>query len=113
MINHPVFEALRGIVNNKYRVFFVNKPEMDNWLFAKAYKTTDEFMSEEDGYYEYILRGKSTYGQPVKIFVSHELFDEEGNLKNLKQGQWNSSFVKCYTPKAPPKENKDDDEIPF
>lgn len=110
MANHPVFDALRSLLRNKYRVFFVNKIEMDQWLIAKGYRATEEFMTTDENYYEYYLRNR-VVSQPEQVLVFKDLFDVDGSLRNLKQGQWNSSWVKGFTPKTAAKD--DDDEIPF
>jgi hypothetical protein len=108
--NHPVFQALKDILSNGYRVYFTTKEELDAWLKAKGFKSIPDFLETEDGYYEWSSEIKLKNGLLIKnLFVYKNLFDGEGNLKILTPGRWDTTWVKIED-----KNKKDDeDDIPF
>ena|ERR1019366_7924271 len=41
-VNHPAFERLKTITRVVYRVFFITFDEMNKWLDARSFKTSDQ-----------------------------------------------------------------------
>lgn len=108
--NHPAFQALKDILNNGYRVYFTTKDELDAWLKAKGFTSLPDFLETEDGYYEWNSETKLKSGPLVRnLFIHKNLFDQEGNLKILTPGRWDTTWVKLENQSK----KDDDDDIPF
>lgn len=111
--NHPLFSAMRKLLRVRYRLFFTNEHEMDEWLrYARAGKklvSSPKLWDEEDrdDFTVYnVSMGKDTH----YIFqVSKSLFDENKSLKPMLPGDWDDSLISLVELNTP----GDDDEIPF
>jgi hypothetical protein len=75
-LNHPAFRRLSDIVKNKYRVCFLNRTELNNWLKAKNFSPVDKDRYDEDSKYEWTHSKDDMY-----IKITEEIFEENGNLK--------------------------------
>lgn len=110
LTTHPIFDAIRTRMSVPYRVFFTSKTELDAWLGARTFKI-EETLVFDDEYFEWenytLNRGK----QIGTVQVWKHLFDEDGQLKTVRAGQWQDEWVK-YSIRV--KSNAaDPDDIPF
>lgn len=113
--NHPLFGALKDSLKNPYRVYFTTKKELDDWLSgAKLYEPVDELLEDLPDFYEWrrvvALRGK----EEIRVlYVSKELFGDEGKLIAMSQANWDESYVRLEHVVAPKAKVVFDDDIPF
>lgn len=120
--NHPLFARLRDIVKNKYRIFFINLAELDEWLdsarsFLKVKSEADDdfFIWMREINTNITLRSPSrkvTEYQTLEI--SKSLFQEDGKLKTPSLGDWKETYVVLHkSSEKPDRFPVDDDDIPF
>lgn len=115
--NHPAFARLRALTKNKYRLYFSNLTELDDWLIsAKNYTRIPD--THEDRNYIW-MRDANTYQLRKQSISSYQvisfnkaLFDEQGRLKPLSQGEWNDDWISLEITDEKPDRFPDDD-IPF
>lgn len=106
--NHPAMEEIRELLNVSYRVYFISKDELDEWLAARLYKPSDlDFLFEED-YYEYFHTDRRNKRQII-LKVKKEIFHDDGRLKAFSKSEWKDDFIQLETKEL---EQKDDD-LPF
>lgn len=113
LTDHPLFTALRRITKNKYRIFFADLAELNQWaLAARNLHPVEQHEWDSPEYKEWIKRGKQADGSDdnylLKIWTG--LFDESGRLKPLNRTDWKDSYI-SYAPlefSIPI-----DDDIPF
>ncbi|MFT8420534.1 MAG: DUF4062 domain-containing protein [Gluconacetobacter sp.] len=106
--NHPLFSAMRRVLRVRYRLFFTNQTEMEDWL-KNARSARPVKVGWDDGH---IVRYELSIGKDnnYNLDVSLSLFDENKNLKPMLPGDWEDDFLKLNKIVA----NQDlDDEIPF
>lgn len=109
--NHPVFNSLKKYTETSYRVFFTNKSEMNVWLKARRWIIVDEDFWDSNDFMEYINETKS---KRALMYISSNLFNEDGNLKMMLPGEWSDEFVKIRKlSDPPPSTNGTNDDIPF
>lgn len=105
--NHPIFSAMRKNLRVKYRLFFTNQFEMEEWL-KSARSAIKENLRWEDQClkYQVSIRPNEDYILQISDF----LFDENKNLKPMLPGDWKNDFLRI----SPfPSKSDLDDEIPF
>jgi hypothetical protein len=105
--NHPAMERLKKLLGVTYRVYFLNRDELDNWLNARSYKKVSEKEWDSPDMEEWVnKKGK----KQLLLKVSNTLFDRKGNLKVMNQQDWNDDLIilEITEPKA---DNVDD--LPF
>lgn len=109
LTSHPLFAALRRLMNVPYRFIFEDKEGFSNWIQNRGF-TENPF---EDGLE---WSRKSKVNNSIEILTLDQcLFDEDGRLKPYNAADWSDDFVSFEVRK-----NKkissvldDDDEIPF
>jgi len=108
--NHPAMEEIRQLLNVNYRVYFISKDELTEWLSARGYKIIDlDFLFMDDNYLEYIntdIRQK----KKLTLKVKREIFNEDGKLKVYTKSEWKDDFIELTTQDI---EQKNDDDLPF
>lgn len=116
--NHPIFDSIKSATKNKYRIYFTNINEFEEWLdAARGYKRVNDEFSDYAGYYEWTrsyqrLKGKT---EQHYLWVKQSLFDDNGNLISFTKSDWDESWVKIERREInekPPFDDFDDD-IPF
>ncbi|GAC89545.1 hypothetical protein NBRC3257_1496 [Gluconobacter thailandicus NBRC 3257] len=105
--NHPIFPAMRKILRVKYRLFFTNRSEMEDWLknarsgvqsnldwaeIGSNFKKYEISMGKNDNYF---------------LRVSNSLFDANNNLKPMLPGDWDDNLLTIEDI------TEDEDAIPF
>lgn len=113
LTDHPIFAALRKAVNNKYRIFFSDLSELDQWAAgARALKPVDEEFWDDIDYREWIKRERDSNGVEfrylLKIYVG--LFDESKRLKPMSKAAWKDEYISYQKDKI---QDDDEDNIPF
>ncbi len=113
LTDHPVFAALKKALNNKYRIFFSDLSELDQWTAgARTLKPVEEELWDDKDYREWYKRERDSngieFGHLLKIYAG--LFDDSGRLKPISKAAWRNEYVSFQKNKI----NDDiDDEIPF
>ena len=108
--NHPAMEEVRGLLNVRYRVYFTSSDELSDWLSARGYKTNeiDSIFGEEPEIKYYCTDNRLK--KKFTLFVSREIFNEDGKLKVYRQSEWKADFIK-FTEESI--EQKPSDDLPF
>ncbi|MHB9033239.1 MAG: DUF4062 domain-containing protein [Anaerolineae bacterium] len=104
--SNPAFNKLKRLTGTTYRVFFTNKDEMKAWLEARGYKYYDIDVAYIEEGIEMISDVWQKKPDDVKLLISFDLFDNNGNLKMFTEKNWNENLI---TTEAP----KEEEEIPF
>jgi hypothetical protein len=104
--SHPAFRRFAKVTGTPYRVYFTNRFEMEAWLSARNFEKPpdDSWTLDRESVYEY--RGKEHY-----LKITHDIFDEDGNLKVFNERNWDDEWIQ--TIKFPPPEEEPEPEIPF
>lgn len=119
--NHPIFDSIRTATRNKYRIYFTNINELDEWLdAARSFeRVTDEDLVTDPDFFEWSRTYPNQNAKETQIlWVYKELFDENGNLISYTQSEWKDSWVKLERKelknlKKPSTFDDFDDDIPF
>jgi hypothetical protein len=114
--NHPAFEDLRQKLKNRYRIYFTNLEELDEWLVAAKSFEEDPFVLDDD-FREWVrqipYQGKI---ETQTLMVNKSIFDENGRLLPMTAGNWKDEWIQVKRSIRKMPENtktKDDDDIPF
>jgi hypothetical protein len=112
--NHPIFEAIREKTKNKYRIYFSNLKEFEEWLkSARSYSPVEEFVWDDPEFMEWVRNVPGSTGEINLLFVKKDLFDENGSLKPINHSQWNDDWVRTDRRTTFISEKLDPDDIPF
>lgn len=111
LTTHPIFEAIRSRMGIPYRVFFTSKGELDAWLGARTFKVEDVFVFDEE-YFEWENQTLNKGKQIGTVQVLKSLFDDDGQLKSIRVGQWQDDWVK-YSVRVKVTKPAVEDDIPF
>lgn len=89
LADHPIFASLRKAIGNKYRIFFTDLTELDQWaLGARSLHPVQEDHWDESEFREWFKRDKDKngveFGHLLKI--KNNLFDTNGRLKPVSPG---------------------------
>lgn len=106
MINHPLVEELRTILDIPYNFYIEGFNDMKELLSARGYKHEPTLPWEEETEYE--IFEKSNNRKKYKLEISKSIFDDDLKLKFIKKPEWNDEFVLHQE-----EEEEDDDELPF
>lgn len=107
--SHPAFRRFAQITGTLYRVYFTNRSELEAWLAARGWRThpNDQWSLDPDSVYEY--SGKEQY-----LKITHDIFDEDRNLKIFNERNWDDEWIQIEKYKTPPDEDDaEPDDIPF
>ncbi len=117
LANHPAFRAFAKITNTRYRVFFTNREELDNWLLAQNFSSVSDSGLDGGSTAEWTI-SHPNIEQYIKL--THKIFDENDKLIPITDNEWNDSWLKMkeswpppVNPMEPPMEPPQEDEIPF
>jgi hypothetical protein len=119
--NHPLFSVLRTKLYIRYRVFFTNIKEMEEWLRgSRGIKLVGQDQWDDKSIREYLHERDRNPGKELWLIkIPNDLFDDFGNLKPMLPGDWDDKRV-TYAKHAdmPPPASAAagsllDDEIPF
>lgn len=113
--DHPLFPAIRNAMNIRYRVFFTDITELNQWISAaKTLKPVPYDDWDDSSYREWFKRDTDKNGDEYLslLKIKDELFDSTGRLKPVSQINWVENFVIFTRKKVAPSLELDDD-IPF
>lgn len=106
MINHPLVEELRNILDIPYNFYIEGFNDMKELLSARGYKYEAPlpFDFEEN---DYEVFEKTNNRRIYRLEVSKSIFDDDLKLKFIKKPDLSDDFV------LHEEEEEDDDELPF
>jgi len=110
--NHPLFEAVKKVTKNGYRLYFTNLEEFNDWLPAKGFSPVKEASWDKPDYMEWVkdITTKDKKKGLEILFVKRDLFDLQDRLKPLNPTEWNEEWVRIENRPAEPDEFCD---VPF
>jgi hypothetical protein len=126
--NHPLFQRLRILTRNPYRLYFTNLSELEEWLHgAKGFSRVEETDQDDPNVYEWIRSDKTRGGKEETqlVYVHKDVFTANGDVKPTTPATWKDEYVRYQrfqpTPKPPPAApakaatgfDDMDDDIPF
>lgn len=103
--NHPMMERLKKLIVVPYRVFFLTRDELKEWLKARNYMPVDKKNWDKTTEEEYIL---TKNGKQYLLKIDSKLFDKTGNLISLSKDSWKDEYVRLEISDV-----KEDDDLPF
>lgn len=94
--NHPMFEAVRTVTRNKYRLYFTNLSEFNVWLeSARNFTPVAEDSLESREFLEWVREISSKSKKEVQVlYVKRDLFETDGQLKRIGPTEWDDSWVR-------------------
>lgn len=116
--NHPVFDAVRKLLSNRYRLYFSNLKEFSEWIEnARSYEFNTSESPFDYNYYEWnkniALKDKKEF---LTLKLEKSLFDKDGQLKPMSPTAWRDDYVYFERKDVTKKSGKFDDfedDIPF
>lgn len=108
MINHPLVEELRNILDIPYNFYIEGFNDMKELLSARGYKYEIPLTFEEE-IYDYEIFEKSSNRKKYKLEVAKSIFDDDLKLKFIKKLDWSDEFVLHQEEE----DEEDDDKFPF
>lgn len=113
--NHPVFEAVKAVTKNRYRIYFTNLEEFKIWLSsAKSFQEIPDEFWDDPAYMEWTRElGTKTKPEMQILWVKKDLFDTDGKLKALSQASWNEEWVRSERRQITKQASDSFDDIPF
>lgn len=106
--NHPAFRAFAKLTDTKYRVYFTNQEELDTWLSARGWRFDPDMSPDPDSISEWASKDKQSY-----IKLTSKIFDNNGHLIPMTEGEWKDGWLKRREIPDPPFEEPPDEEPPF
>lgn len=103
--DHPVFAAIKKATNTRYRVFFTDLTELNQWaLSARSLKPVSENFWDSPSHREWVKRETDAAGREFQYLlkVSVELFDDSGRLQPMSKTSWKEDFVSYEKIEIPP-----------
>ena len=113
LTEHPIFAAIKKAVNNKYRIFFTDLSELNEWAAgARSLKPVEQENWDDPDFREWFKRERTLNDREFQILlkIRADLFDGDGRLKPISKSAWKDEFVAFQKNKLQP-DNEDD--IPF
>ena len=107
-VNHPIVNALKKALNISYNIYIEGVNDLHNLMKTYGYKCAEDDAQKSNWVKEVLnQQGKVLY----KIFISPQLFDNNGKLKYFNVSEWNDAYVN----KTEEIKNSqiDDDDLPF
>lgn len=83
-VNHPIVARLKDVFGIKYNIYVEGRTDLDSLFRSRGY----EFDYLED-YWE-----RKYKNALIRISISDDLFDNDGNLKYMKATDWNEDYFK-------------------
>lgn len=89
--NHPIFSILKDLLYIKYRVFFSNLKEMEDWLSgSRSGDLINEHEWDDPKVREYFVNVKN---KKNILYVNSSIFDKNGNLIPILPRDWDDSLI--------------------
>lgn len=111
-VNHPIFDQLKQELKNKYRIYFSNVTELNQWLLAaKGYKPVPDGAWDDVEYREWV-RTETGDGAEVQhlLKIRKSVFDEKDRLVSYTADEWKQAWVRLEQNVLPADDTED---IPF
>lgn len=83
-INHPLVGKLKDALNIRYKFYIETKTDLEALLTSRGFS-----FDVLDGSWS-----RQNNNTIVSIFISDDLFDVDGKLKDIKAGDWNDELFK-------------------
>jgi len=93
--NHPAFEELRQLLSVAYRIYFISKDELTEWLYARQYRENTFLLlalEVKDDYFEY-YRDDARQKKKYTLRVKKEIFTDDGKLKAFTKAEWKEDYI--------------------
>lgn len=97
-VNHPIVARLKETLGIKYNIYVEGRADLESLLQSRGY----EFDFIED-YWE-----RKYKDALIRIYVSDDLFDNDGNLKYMKATDWKEDYFRVERVNL-----EEDDGLPF
>ena len=88
LANHPVFHRFQALTKTKYRVFFSDEQELNQWLKARRWAPVPKRGYDNGSYREWTKEGSSQY-----IRLTEAIFDEESRLRVYTEDSWKDDWL--------------------
>lgn len=111
MINHPLVNWLRAVLEIKYNFYIVGYFDLNQLLQARRFNSHGEIEDSIDGKISFVWSRSNNDGTHNNIRISKDLFDNEGQLINILPANWDEKAV-GYEHIAPASYS-DDNDLPF
>jgi hypothetical protein len=112
--NHPAMEEIRRLLRVTYRVYFISKDELSEWLSARGYKPSElDFLLDDDDPYYFYYHTENRQKKEYILKVAKEIFNEDGKLKVYTKDEWKEDNIILISKDASTKKIVDDDDLPF
>jgi hypothetical protein len=105
--NHPAMERLKSLLGVNYRVYFLNKTELNNWLKARNYTHVSQNEWDNENEEQWVCKKSN---KQFFLKISTELFDDNGNLKAINQDNWNDDLIRLEETDF---RNQKEDDLPI
>ena len=106
MINHPLTEELKSILDIPYNFYIEGYSDLKALLKARLFKLVDEDFDND-----FVSFSKFTKKQKDSLYtllINNDLFDDDNKLKFIKKTDWNSAEnIEYYI------EEEEEEELPF
>lgn len=113
-VNHPIFNQLKNLLKNKYRIYFSNLLELNEWLSAaRSLKPVTEEGWDDVDYREWVKNEINDDGTKLQrlLKINTAVFDDKNRLKPYTVDDWDIGWVK-YEQSVVTTE-ADSDALPF
>lgn len=99
LTDHPCFAALRRLTKNRYRIFFSDLTELNQWLAAaKNMELVDDgFWDSPENREWFKITQRNTVREQTLLKVWVGLFDEAGRLKPMSLAAWKDEYITVET----------------
>jgi hypothetical protein len=102
--SHPAFRRFAEVTETNYRVFFINKSELYDWLSARKFRPAISSVPDD---IEFEELHKTNENSIEALKFKSNIFDENEKLRIFTQDEWDDRWVWVENVYA------DDDDIPF
>ena len=111
--NHPIFEAVRNTVKNKYRLYFTNLEEFNRWAdAARGFSPVKESDWDSPYYREWVRDYETKDKKEIELlFIKNDLFDQNGQLRLVGASEWQEDWVRIER-RSKPGRVPQSDELP-
>ena len=92
LANHPIFHRFQELTNTRYRVFFSDEGELNNWLKSCGWLPVSNEAYDDGSYREWHNADAHRY-----IRLTEQIFDKEGKVKVYTEDKWSDDWLQSLT----------------
>lgn len=93
--NHPFVNHLEEVLNINFNFWIENLDELKSLLSKMGWQFAENDDNDKSAlFYLWTLPGESPWENTKDLRVSKELFDADGNLKDIKASEWKPNYIK-------------------